>query len=104
MLAIIPALFARYDLTEPFDDPRSLVCPLLLGPAERVVDRDQLRICREQATRDGWQVVAVYKDAAISGSSVTLRPGIQALLQDAQARKFERGAGGGVRPRVARSG
>jgi DNA invertase Pin-like site-specific DNA recombinase len=50
---------------------------------------DQLRICREQATRDGWQVLAVYKDAAISGSSVTLRPGMQALLQDAQARKFE---------------
>jgi DNA invertase Pin-like site-specific DNA recombinase len=50
---------------------------------------DQLRICREQATRDGWQVVGVYKDVAISGSSVTLRPGMQALLQDAQGRKFD---------------
>lgn len=37
---------------------------------------DQLRICREQATREGWQVVGIYKDAAISGSSVILRPGI----------------------------
>ena len=50
---------------------------------------DQLRICREQATREGWQVVDTYKDAAISGSSVTLRPGIQALLQDAQAGRFD---------------
>lgn len=50
---------------------------------------DQMRICREQAAREGWQVVGTYKDAAISGSSVTLRPGIQALLQDSHASKFE---------------
>ena len=50
---------------------------------------DQLRICREQAAREGWQVVGAYKDAAISGSSVTLCPGIQGLLQDAQAKKFD---------------
>ncbi len=50
---------------------------------------DQLRICREQAAREGLQVVGIYKDAAISGSSVTLRPGIQGLLRDAQAKKFD---------------
>jgi len=50
---------------------------------------DQLRICREQAARDGWQVVGVYKDAAISGSSVTLRPGIQQLIQDARHQRFD---------------
>jgi len=50
---------------------------------------DQFRICREQAAREKWKVVATYKDAAISGASVTLRPGIQALLQDATAGKFE---------------
>ncbi len=50
---------------------------------------DQLRICREQAARDGWQVVGIFRDAVISGSSVTLRPGIQALLQDAQNGKFD---------------
>ncbi len=50
---------------------------------------DQFRICRDQAAREKWKVVGVYKDAAISGASVTLRPGIQALLQDAQAGKFE---------------
>ena len=50
---------------------------------------DQFRICREQAEREKWKVVTSYKDAAISGASITLRPGIQALLQDAQAGKFE---------------
>jgi DNA invertase Pin-like site-specific DNA recombinase len=49
---------------------------------------DQFRICRDQAGREKWKVVGTYKDAAISGASVTLRPGIQALLQDAQAGKF----------------
>src|SRR3546814_3240297 len=50
---------------------------------------DQFRICRDQATREKWKVMGTYKDAAISGASVTLRPGIQALLQDAQAGKFD---------------
>jgi DNA invertase Pin-like site-specific DNA recombinase len=50
---------------------------------------DQFRICRDQAVREKWKVVGTYQDAAISGASVTLRPGIQALLQDAQAGKFE---------------
>ena len=50
---------------------------------------DQLRICREQAAREGWSVVAAYKDAAISGASVILRPGIQTLLQGAQAHQFD---------------
>lgn len=50
---------------------------------------DQLRICREQAARENWSVVGVYKDAAISGASVILRPGVQALLQDAQGRQFD---------------
>ncbi|MDQ0304487.1 recombinase family protein [Ancylobacter polymorphus] len=50
---------------------------------------DQLRLCREQARRDTWSVVATYKDAGISGSSMILRPGIQMLLQDAQAGQFD---------------
>ena len=47
---------------------------------------DQFRICREQAAREKWKIVSSYKDAAISGASIIQRPGVQALLQDAQAR------------------
>jgi DNA invertase Pin-like site-specific DNA recombinase len=50
---------------------------------------DQFRICREHAGREGWQVVDTYHDAAISGASVILRPGVQSLLQDAQRGKFD---------------
>jgi len=50
---------------------------------------DQFRICREQAKRKGLKVVSTYKDAGISGSSMILRPGVQMLLQDAQAGQFD---------------
>ena len=67
------ALYARYS-----DDKQS--------PAS--ID-DQFLICREQAAREGWRIVANYKDAAISGASVILRPGIQSLLHDAQMGRFD---------------
>jgi DNA invertase Pin-like site-specific DNA recombinase len=50
---------------------------------------DQFSICREHAARKQWKVIGTYHDAAISGASVILRPGVQALLQDAQRGKFE---------------
>lgn len=50
---------------------------------------DQFRICREHAKREKWKVVGAYKDAGISGASMILRPGIQTLLQDAQAGRFD---------------
>ncbi|MBW9076320.1 recombinase family protein [Rhizobium pusense] len=50
---------------------------------------DQLRICREQAKREKWKIVGTYKDAGISGASMFLRPGMQSLLQDAQAGQFD---------------
>src|SRR3546814_1355867 len=50
---------------------------------------DQQRICRERAAREGWQIEGAYEDAAISGASMILRPGIQRLLADAQAGKFD---------------
>jgi site-specific DNA recombinase len=50
---------------------------------------DQFRVCRAQASREGWRIVATYKDAAISGASVVLRPGIQTLLQDARRGDFD---------------
>lgn len=50
---------------------------------------DQFRICKERAARENWTIVASYKDAGISGASMILRPGIQALLEDAQSRAFD---------------
>ncbi|QRG06721.1 recombinase family protein [Xanthobacter dioxanivorans] len=50
---------------------------------------DQLRQCRERATREGWTVVDSYSDRAISGASL-VRAGIQKLLADAQAGRFDR--------------
>jgi DNA invertase Pin-like site-specific DNA recombinase len=50
---------------------------------------DQFRICREHAGRERWQVIDTYHDAAISGASVILRPGVQSLLLDAQRGKFD---------------
>ena len=51
--------------------------------------QDQFRVCREHAEREGWRIVATYHDAAISGDSVILRPGVQAVLADAQAGEFD---------------
>jgi len=49
---------------------------------------DQLRQCRERAAREGWTVVESYSDRSISGSSL-IRSGIQSLLADAQAGRFD---------------
>ena len=45
---------------------------------------DQFRVCREHTEREGWKIAGAYCDAAISGDSVILRPGIQGLLEDAR--------------------
>ncbi|WP_082554602.1 recombinase family protein [Caulobacter sp. Root1455] len=50
---------------------------------------DQVRICRLHADKQDWRVVSTYSDAAISGSTVILRPGVQALLRDALAGEFD---------------
>ncbi|WP_316194066.1 recombinase family protein [Bradyrhizobium sp. SZCCHNR31381] len=50
---------------------------------------DQLRLCREHAKRERWKITSTYHDAAISGASMILRPGIQLLLQDAQRGLFD---------------
>ena len=45
---------------------------------------DQVRLCREHAARMGIGVVRVFSDAAISGSRLQNRPGLQSLLQCAR--------------------
>ena len=49
---------------------------------------DQVRLCEERAGREGWKVVQRYTDHGISGVSL-LRPGIQALMRDAQEGRFD---------------
>ena len=49
---------------------------------------DQVRICRARADREGWTVVDVYADYAISGASAG-RPRYQQLIADARAGAFE---------------
>ena len=48
---------------------------------------DQFRICRNHAEKQGWHIVEEYSDHAVSGASL-LRPGIQALMADALAGRF----------------
>lgn len=49
---------------------------------------DQLRICQERATREGWTVTAVFSDMAISGASMQ-RPGVQGLMDQASQGSFD---------------
>ena len=49
---------------------------------------DQLRLCKERIIREGWELVQVYRDAALSGAS-TMRPGYQALLEGAREAAFD---------------
>ena len=49
---------------------------------------DQVRLCTEHAAKNGWSVVECYSDAGLSGASL-LRPGIQALIRDANDGRFE---------------
>ncbi|TPD59241.1 recombinase family protein [Emcibacter nanhaiensis] len=48
---------------------------------------DQVRLCREAAAREGWTITKTYQDSAVSGASL-MRPGIQALMEDALKGKF----------------
>jgi DNA invertase Pin-like site-specific DNA recombinase len=51
---------------------------------------NQIRELRQIAERRGWQVVAEYHDAGISGSKGRDgRPGLDTMLKDAQRRRFD---------------
>ena len=50
---------------------------------------DQVALCREYAARNGYEIVAVFSDRAITGSSFLLRRGVQAMLQSARAGEFD---------------
>ena len=49
---------------------------------------DQVRICRERIDREGWDLLQVFQDRAISGAT-SQRPGYQALLAGARDGAFD---------------
>jgi site-specific DNA recombinase len=49
---------------------------------------DQVRICKERVIAEGWDLVKVLQDRAMSGAS-SLRPGYQSLLEGARQGKFD---------------
>jgi DNA invertase Pin-like site-specific DNA recombinase len=49
---------------------------------------DQLEVCRREAERQGWTVVKVYADRALSGAS-RFRPQYQQMIADAEQKQFE---------------
>lgn len=50
---------------------------------------DQLALCRDYTRRQGWQVVATYEDAAVSGATIHGRDNYQRMLADATAKRFD---------------
>lgn len=66
------ALYARY--SSHLQNPKSI--------------KDQLAECRRYIESLGGTVVAEYTDPAISGSTISTRPGIQALLRDCRRNTF----------------
>ena len=55
---------------------------------ERSIE-DQLEVCRRHAAGRGWDVVATFSDAAISGAAMANRPGLQTLLAAAAGGGFD---------------
>ena len=49
---------------------------------------DQLEVCRRYVERQGWTVVEVYADQALSGAS-RFRPAFQQMQADADQRRFD---------------
>jgi len=54
----------------------------------RSVD-DQIVLCRNFAQRQGWEVVNVFHDRAVSGATIAGRPGILRLLSGLPLRQFD---------------
>ena len=67
------AIYSRY--SSDLQDPRSIA--------------DQIAAAREYAWRQCWTVIEEYQDAAISGASTRNRPGLSALMRDANDHKFD---------------
>lgn len=42
---------------------------------------DQVRVCREYAAREGYEIAAIYTDEARSGTNAERRPGFQRMVR-----------------------
>ena len=49
---------------------------------------DQVEVCRRYAEVQGWEIVKVYPDRALSGAS-RFRPAFEQMQVDAEARRFD---------------
>lgn len=49
---------------------------------------DQVRMLRTHAEREGWNIVEIYSDEAMSGATM-MRPGLQRMMLGAATRKFD---------------
>lgn len=69
--------------------PRAVVYARYSSDSQRdaSVD-DQIRICKELITREGWSLSEVFIDRALSGAS-TLRPAYHIRAQHRQQRRHE---------------
>ena len=68
------AIYARYS-SEELQDDASI--------------EDQIRLCQERVKAQGGEVMNCYTDHGISGASMILRPGVQQLVQDGLAGKYD---------------
>ena len=50
---------------------------------------DQFEVCRRYCEQQGFEIVAVFDDAALSGSSTVLRPGYQRMVLAAETGAFD---------------
>jgi site-specific DNA recombinase len=51
--------------------------------------QDQIALCRDLCQREGFKVVAVFEDRAISGSSAVNRPGYQKMMRASESKSFD---------------
>jgi DNA invertase Pin-like site-specific DNA recombinase len=49
---------------------------------------DQVRICRQRVATEGWQLIQIFRDSAMSGAS-TSRPAYQAMMEGAREGAFD---------------
>jgi DNA invertase Pin-like site-specific DNA recombinase len=69
--------------------PRAVIYARYSSEKQREASlEDQIRLCRERAASNGWDVVQVYLDRAMSGATV-LRPRYQALMMAAREGDFD---------------